>query len=79
METSVVDVGGPVRGSGINTCSVTLKKNGIRGKHKKRERGLILYSPVTWVVTLTSRRIGIDRKVYCNQLCGVNRIQRVIY
>ena len=47
VTASGVDVGGAVRGHGINTCSVTLKKNRIREKHKKHERGLISYSLVT--------------------------------
>ena len=47
VETSDVDVSEPVRGSDTSTCSVTLKKNRIDGKHKRHERGLILYSPVT--------------------------------
>ena len=45
--TSGVAAGGPVRGSDINTCSETLKKNRIDEKRKRHERGLILYNPVT--------------------------------
>ena len=47
VEASGVAVGGPVRGSDINTCSEALKKNRIDEKDKRHERGLILYSPVT--------------------------------
>ena len=74
-----MDVSEPVRGSDISTCSVTLKKNRIDGKHKRNERGLISHSPVTWVVTLTSKRIGIDRMLYYNQLCGVNYYVHALY
>ena len=47
VETSGVAVGGAVRGRDINTCSATLKKDRIDEKHKRHERGMILYSPVT--------------------------------